>query len=573
MSETSIPVRVLPMAVAVLLLWSVSGRGEAGRVSATKHNLAARGLGARSGRAAGELCGFCHSPHRAEGMQALWARTRSPGNYRIYESSTLDAKPGQPTGSSKMCLSCHDGTIAMGHVSPGRRGGGPRMPAAARANLGMDLSDDHPISFAYTPELAAQDAQLADPFGLPPETPLDKEQNMQCITCHNPHDNRWGKFLTKSDRGGELCVICHRLDGWNEGSHTVSPAATASSSGEEWPYGTVSQNACRSCHRPHSAKGHERLLIAETEETNCLVCHNGGVARTDIEAEIRKPSAHDPRRYFGEHDPAESRPVSRMHVECSDCHNPHAAMAEKSGFRGYKPIGATLSRVKGVSVSGATLERARNEYEVCFNCHGDALAGQETPVVRQVQTTGLRAEFSPGSESYHPVIAGLVQSDTVSLEPFISKGTRIRCTDCHNSESSPRAGGNGPDGPHGSIYDHLLVRNYSTADGSSESEYNYALCYGCHRRSSILADESFPQHKKHVVDQKTPCSVCHDPHGVPETSGSDHAHLINFDTAVVYESTDASGSPERAFRQLGLRAGSCTLLCHGSDHQRRAYGR
>ena len=213
------------------------------------------------------------------------------------------------------------------------------------------------------------------------------------------------------------------------------------------------------------------------------------------------------------------------------------------------------------------MERAQNEYEVCFKCHGNTLPGEDIPITRQLTSTGLRAELNTASESYHPVLAGLVRSDTVSLESFISKGSKIRCTDCHNSDASPRAGGKGPDGPHGSIHEYILVRNYSTMDGSPESAQSYALCYGCHRRTSILADESFPQHREHIVDQKTPCSACHDPHGVPSGTGGDHTHLINFDTSLVFKS--ASG--ELAFRDQGRFAGSCTLRCHGKEHDSQEY--
>ena len=87
----------------VVILLAVGGvGGHEGRVGQTRHNLAVAGKAAVSGRASGELCGFCHSPHNARGKSALWAKASVPSSYRIYQSSTLDAKPGQPTGASKM---------------------------------------------------------------------------------------------------------------------------------------------------------------------------------------------------------------------------------------------------------------------------------------------------------------------------------------------------------------------------------------------------------------------------------------------------------------------------------------
>jgi hypothetical protein len=114
----------------------------------------------------------------------------------------------------------------------------------------------------------------------------------------------------------------------------------------------------------------------------------------------------------------------------------------------------------------------------------------------------------------------------------------------------------------------LLERNYATQDPVPESEFSYALCYKCHRRNSILANESFPLHREHIVDQKTPCAVCHDPHGVPAGPGGDHTSLINFDTSVVFP---ASGGGPPTFRDTGRFAGSCTLRCHDVEHDQFTY--
>lgn len=56
------------------------------------------------------------------------------------------------------------------------------------------------------------------------------------------------------------------------------------------------------------------------------------------------------------------------------------------------------------------------------------------------------------------------------------------------------------------------------------------MCFKCHSRSSILDDESFDEHDKHIGNKDTPCFVCHDPHGVDASQGGpgDHTALINF---------------------------------------------
>ena len=96
---------------------------------------------------------------------------------------------GQPTGFSRLCLSCHDGTIALGSVinKPGSGGlndvpftmqypTGQRpatiqgtMPVGNGPNtgdtrdLGTNLTNDHAISFLYDSTLAAVDGELINP--------------------------------------------------------------------------------------------------------------------------------------------------------------------------------------------------------------------------------------------------------------------------------------------------------------------------------------------------------------------------------------------------------------------------
>jgi predicted CXXCH cytochrome family protein len=543
-------------------------------VADTVHNLSVSGPGEVRAATERQICVFCHAPHNTGGLRPLWNRDVPASSYTIYDSSTLDALPGQPTGSSKLCLSCHDGTIALGNVLSRadriRMVGGEFIPAGL-SNLGTDLSDDHPISFPFTTGLAASDRQLVSPAALPPEVRLDAAGELQCTSCHDAHNNMFGDFLVMSAEFGRLCDSCHRMDGWSGGSHRAASVPMPATAEVDWPFATMAQNACRACHRPHTAGGHERLMIQEAEEDNCLNCHDGQAARGNILAEINKISAHDPRGYMGVHDPVESLSGTREHVECADCHNPHAASAQTQ-VSGQIPIGATLRKVPGVNIGGTQIAEARHEYEVCLRCHGDSAVTVERRIARQVQTSNLRLKFMPGNPSYHPVVVSADGSDAISLVPGLPSGSIIRCTDCHNNDSGPRAGGSGPDGPHGSIHDFLLERNYTTRDNNPESDYEYAMCYKCHQRNEILSDESFAYHSLHIVEARTPCYVCHDPHGVNTAvggGGGDHTHLINFDRIVV-QPEGTTGRME--FRDFGRFSGSCTLVCHGRSHVDVTYG-
>jgi len=568
--------RITPPALCLVcvltLCWAATTWAQQ-RVSETVHNLSVSGPGAVRAQAETQVCIFCHAPHNTNGLRPLWNRELSAASYSIYQSSTLDAQPGQPTGASKLCLSCHDGTIALGSVLSRqeriRMTGGDFQPAGL-GNLGTDLSDDHPISFHYTAGLAASDRQLASPTALPPEIRLDASGQLQCTACHDAHNNQHGDFLVRSDEYGNLCTACHVMKGWSGSAHRTSGKSVLSAPNGDWPFGTVAQNACRSCHRSHTAGGRERLLIFENEEDNCLICHDGQVAATDIRAQLDKFTSHDPRRYFGDHDPVEVSSRISEHVECADCHNPHAASAT-TARGGHVSIGATLAQMTGVTIGGGLVQETQHEYEICFRCHADAPVDIAGRVARQSDTANLRLEFAPTNPSFHPVVISSPSPDTVSLVPGLPTGSMIRCTDCHNNDAGPRAGGGGPDGPHGSIHDFLLERNYTVRDATVESEYEFALCYKCHQRTSILSDRSFPAHRLHIEQERTPCSACHDPHGVNPALGigSDHTHLINFDPIIV-RPDPLTGRME--FRDQGTFAGSCTLVCHGQTHQDETYG-
>ena len=84
-----------------------------------KHNLSVTGPGPVKATAETEICIFCHTPHNANPAVPLWNHSMAAGvNYQTYTSSTMAAQVGLPTGSTKLCLSCHDGTVAIGSTWP-----------------------------------------------------------------------------------------------------------------------------------------------------------------------------------------------------------------------------------------------------------------------------------------------------------------------------------------------------------------------------------------------------------------------------------------------------------------------
>ena len=123
--------------------------------------------------------------------------------------------------------------------------------------------------------------------------------------------------------------------------------------------------------------------------------------------------------------------------------------------------------------------------------------------------------FNPGNASYHPVAAPAKSSQSRTLVASWSGTQQMLCTDCHNNDQGPGAKGAGPNGPHGSQYAPLLERYLNQADYQAENANAYALCYKCHSQGVLMGDRL---HSRHVRDNQTACSTCHDAHGGMEMS-------------------------------------------------------
>ena len=539
----------------------------------SKHNLSVSGPGDLRAATESDICIFCHAPHHATADGPLWNHKMSVvANYTPYYSSTLKAKVDQPTGASKLCLSCHDGTVALGMVYSRSAAiamqPGANTISAGRALIGTDLSAHHPVSFNY--DSALPNSELLDAATLVQEVRLDRNGQMQCTSCHDAHNNQFGDFLVKNNTASALCLDCHAPNYWTTSLHASSTATWSGSGQNPWPHTsqtTVAFNACENCHRPHAAQFPKRLLNFATEEDNCYSCHNGNVAAKNITAEFNKTSVHPITVNSIMHDPKEDIINPPRHVVCVDCHNPHAA---KSAAAFAPAATGALTDVRGVNAAGAEVLELQNEYELCYRCHGYSTARGPARVQRQYPETNKLLQFDPGNASFHPV-EGVGKNPAVpSLILPWRVSSVMYCTDCHNSDQGPNTGGTGPNGPHGSAFTPLLERNLVLTDGQSEAVSIYALCYKCHDEASILRDDSFATiakpdrgHRYHIVDQKTACTTCHDSHGVAM-----QANLINFNTTYVTDST--LGGPVK-YTSTGGGHGTCTLTCHGKDHNATAY--
>ena len=200
--------RLGTVAIAAALL-ALAGSASADIVG-TDHDFSTKGW------AGGQICEVCHTPHNSDTSVAdapLWNHEVTTATFIPYSSATLDAIVGQPNGISKLCLSCHDGTVALENF--GGFTGGTNFVSGG-ALVGTDLTDDHPVSFTYDAALASLDGGLFDPtsqasgLGGTVDDDMLFSTQLECGSCHDPHGVPGvGKFLRKSNAASALCLTCH----------------------------------------------------------------------------------------------------------------------------------------------------------------------------------------------------------------------------------------------------------------------------------------------------------------------------------------------------------------------------
>ncbi len=526
-------------------------------VVATKHNLSVSGPGEVRATSEGEVCIFCHAGHVDSLQGPLWNRSDvGQANYRPYESGSMSVGAGQPNGSTLLCLSCHDGTVAVGAIGKrerdvdvvGTAGGRLRKE---RGGLGTDLSGSHPVSVNY--DAAAGRRVMGGmatwlkptPDGEGQQRLLDPTDQVQCTSCHDPHLDpaELGEDVPPFWKGAsfdDVCTSCHEAPLIDRGHDD----------------GSMMPAGCGSCHVGHGVSG--QPLLPAAEEDACLQCHGDSAGRVDaieagrlgrnaapasIASELDKPSTHPVRRFRDVHtldEDAPGAPAMQRHVECVDCHPIHGDPATSA---------STFIRQRGAWVDGGLTGAA--EAEQCYACHG---SGGDLPFGE----TDKSLEFAPSNESYHPVEAPLGKRDVPSLlSPWV-EGDLMSCGDCHGSDD-PDA----PAGPHGSRNPWILKDSYEAGDGHAESTNTYQACYRCHSRSSILANDSFEGHYSHVVTYESSCYACHDSHGSVDGPG-----LVRFGKDFRYSKVLPSSSGRMEYDPT---TGTCSLSCHGADHDPLGY--
>jgi predicted CXXCH cytochrome family protein len=610
-------VRVRVLLTALILLFGTASRAQIVGDALGVHSL---GPGSKSPvtGARPDSCAYCHAPH--SGLNTgLWNQKLTIQTYTTYSSSTQKNNNTQPMlgAVSNQCLSCHDGTVAVGAtVAYGQVTTRGSMYSADV--FGSNLQSSHPFSLA----LPLQDnidlvASLAANGSTADATGAVKliKGNVECTSCHNPHvqakDPISQNFLVKDSSSGQLCMACHDptrtmsgkvnpLADWSTSAHALS-SSKISTQALLGSYPTVAADACNSCHAPHNASGSARLLRGQNEQ-DCISCHNGGTNVSpmpnyaNVFLEYASPKVGHPfPASTNPHDAADSVLLNNnRHATCVDCHSAHGSEPVGS-FPPAPQLRFSQKDVAGISALDGTsvLTPAVNQYENCLRCHGTSSGKQIQPIygyfpVRAVSAgdpLNLIPQFAVAAASSHPVMhtrsSALAQPSLLGnmlnldgITPGRAMGNQIFCTDCHNSDDNREFGGTGSNGPHGSRFTHILERRYEFSQAAVPGQAitnlfpnpdlsvagPYALCGKCHDLSSqIIKNTSWNHHSDHI-NTGVSCSTCHTAHGMGASSGSiSGERLVNFDANVVAPNGTVPVSYNRA-------ANTCTLVCHQVAH-------
>lgn|SRR5574341_99324 len=619
--------------IFLFLLAVISRTGSAANVQGTKHDLSTTGPGpirADVSSVVSEVCVFCHTPHGAAAISGapLWNKHLNAPTYTMYTSDVLNAltypPAEQPLAAGKavhvrktrLCLTCHDGTIALGQLAnlpsplssdiPMAGTAGTTdvlyaMPHEAAGYIGFNLEDDHPVAIPYI----KGNPPGGDPeLNVSPSTPLARVKvfsdgvstnYVECTSCHEPHDAQYGNFLVEPNSGSAICIGCHVKTGFATSIHETSavPYQPPDGAGPQPDIGVnVGGVKCMNCHFPHKAgvttaapttpnPPSGKYLLSFQESSSCYnttnrwgqattACHGSGSAK-NIQGELLKASGHhvENASYLGQHRATEERnpatgqalynwvsPLSKWHVQCADCHNPHTGgnvlhtpgaitntIASNSPLKGAGGVGVsvyppwpdpstgTYTYIEPEGALTAAATALQYEYQICFKCHSDFAWGLGAKPTTQTLTTltNQAMEFNPGSNAgYHSVVQlnlNRFQPPAASWLGGWGATSLMYCSDCHGNNAVS------PAGPHGSSNAMILKKVYGNAVVlSTDTTF---LCFDCHNGNTYgrngtgaanttgFSDGTQNLHTLHATTYDQPCKGCHVaiPHGYQSPTG------------------------------------------------------
>lgn len=418
-----------------------------------------------------------------------------------------------------------------------------------------------------------------------------------CAVCHASHSAQGRNLLTLGGPQSDLCFTCHDSAGTGASTRVqaqyTDPAAPANdpSTGSYFRHDALA-----------AGSGHSQAQIDEfggqsDRHSECGDCH----------------------------DPHAATPVDSTQTANGWTVSGRAAgtsgVAVTNGAAGAAPWYAFLDG----ATSSLTLE-----YQLCFKCHsGFTTLPAKDPAHPSRWALDKGVELNPANGSYHPIEAAGRNTSTAMADslagtsPYklwnFTTGSTVRCVNCHGDPR--KATPADPPAPGSDLAPHAAT-SVVAADGTqldrgillqpyrdralkgpadTYAAVDSALCLVCHKQApfvavgaSVRTDTNFRYHGKHVssirnkgavigdIDKPNAgrgnalCSECHyrihstasrnDFRGTSQQTGTDGG-LVIFAPNV----TGDYNSGQVDWTRTGTQSGTCTLTCHGKDHDGKSY--
>ncbi|MFN3076635.1 MAG: cytochrome c3 family protein [Alphaproteobacteria bacterium] len=232
---------------ALAALVTVAFPSVSGTLSGSKHDLT--GLNTRAGVEAmtglvfndyRDPCIYCHVPSTVKGKTPSpsggeiqdWNRYFST-DAEVYQSPTLRGKVKGLGAESLICLSCHDGSMAVDmvltkpenwnsndessmHMKLDSGGGLDRCTQCHDGTtahkmdavvIGKNLMDDHPVGVEYPSTFGNVDFHPPSSGGKFQNGIKLFQGKVECATCHDVHNPDIVPFLRVERKS--LCITCH----------------------------------------------------------------------------------------------------------------------------------------------------------------------------------------------------------------------------------------------------------------------------------------------------------------------------------------------------------------------------
>jgi hypothetical protein len=204
------------------------------------------------------LCSYCHTPHGASSTTLLWNHTLSANTFTWDDATTAGGTnyasiTPSYKGPTVKCLSCHDGSVAVGDVGWYKEGPGVFNTLKVTGTdlitktASNKLSGNHPVGMAYpfgqakstyNGTTTGNNVVLTE-FQADPQTPFTPASvaaiklytdtggqitngatagtsGLECSTCHDPHNKATvddlllrGKLAGSVKTDGYICLQCH----------------------------------------------------------------------------------------------------------------------------------------------------------------------------------------------------------------------------------------------------------------------------------------------------------------------------------------------------------------------------